>query len=184
MSREIATFIGLALLVGAVIGGLLGFLAWRGLAAAAEARVAERVLVAIPAGTGERLATGGAAGAAGASGGTGDPALDAGGLPPSSLKLATGDTLVLRNDDTRAHQVGAYSIAPGAALELTVDAADSGTFRCSFNAAGSFALDVAPPLRPSTVIVPAILIGLPLGGIVGVVGWIARSIGEPAAPRS
>ncbi len=168
------TFIGGALIAGAISGGLLGVIAWSAFASTAEARVAERVVVAIQAGTGDRLARGDVAGSS----------AGAAGLPPSAVRLATGDTLVLRNDDGRAHRVGAYTIAPGAILELAVTAADSGTFQCSFNAAGRFSLDVVPPLQPATVILPAILIGLPVGGVAGLVGWIARAIGEPDVPMA
>lgn len=180
-SRGLVLVVTASLAGGALFGALFGLVAWRSFVAAAEARTAARVLVAIPVGTGSLLS--GASGATGASGvtGTSGEASDSGTpvLPPSAVSLAAGDTLVLRNDDTQPHEVGDYTIAPGSVLELTVGTADAGSFRCTFVQAGSFEVDVAPPLQAATLIVPAALIGLPVGGMFGLVGWFVRSLGEP-----
>lgn len=168
-SRGLLAVVAATLAGGALFGAAFGFVAWRTFADAAEARVAERVLVSIPAGTGSRLTGPVAPGQSPAPGG----------LPPAAVRLTSGDTLVLRNDDTQAHQVGDYSIAPGAVLELTVGQADAGRFRCTFVQSGSFVLDVIPPLQPATLMVPAALIGMPVGGMFGLVGWFVRTLGGP-----
>jgi plastocyanin len=167
--REAILFMVMAAIVGAMVGGVLGVLAWRGFTVAAEERAAARVLVAIPAGTGARITSGSSED-------------QASGLPPSAVNLSSGDTLVLRNDDSQVHEIGGYSIAPGSVLELTVDPDDSGRFVCTFASAGTFDLDVAPPLQASTIILPATLIGLPVGAMMGLVAWFARSLGGPDEP--
>lgn len=155
-----------AALAGMVVGGLLGFIAWRAVAEVAEARLAERVVVTIPAGTAARLAAGDASGGSSA-------------LAPDAVRLAAGDTLLVRNEDSVTHTVGAYSIAPGAVLELTTEPSDGGAFGCSFTAGGSFAVTVVSPLQPASVIVPAGLIGLPVGLLVGVLAVFVRSLDGP-----
>lgn len=159
------TILAVAALGGMVLGGALGFISWRAAAAAAEDRIAERVVVTIPAGTAARLASG-------------DPTASEA-LAPASVRLATGDTLLVRNEDAVTHSFGAWSIAPGAVLELAAEPSDSGAFGCSFTTGGSFAVTVVPPLTPASVMVPAGLVGLPLGMLVGVLVLFVRRLDGP-----
>jgi hypothetical protein len=159
---------------GALIGGVLGVIAWRAVADAAADRAGQRVALTIPAGTAVRLASTDAAPGAARPG-----AALPGALPPAALALVAGDTLVLTNADSAVHRVGAYSIAPGATLELRVGEADGGTFACSFSSGGSFSLTVAPPIEALAVILPATLIGLPIGLLVAASVVLVGRLEEP-----
>lgn len=123
-------------------------------AATASGRLVERapelVLVAIAPGTAERIA----------SGASSSPI-------PADLRLRPGDTLVVRNDDTVAHGFGGYTIAPGTILSLPIAAADRGRFVCTFHPSGALALDVAEPTGPAEIATTSLLLGLPLGLLLG-----------------
>lgn len=179
MIRGSLRFVAGSIVGGVVVGGALGAIFWLTTAAGATAEAAatgaagagQRVLVPIPAGTAERIAAGTAA-----------SAVD---LPPAAVGLAEGDTLVVRNDDSVVHRVGTWWISPGAVLELPVRALDAGVFSCTFHPGGTLSLSVARPEGPVSVILPALLLGVPFGAVFGVVGVVFRGLDdEPAAARA
>lgn len=145
-------------LLGQLLPGLLGGLAVGvvlSLAAAAATgnlgrRGPELVLVAIPPGTAERIASGTSL----------SPI-------PADLRLRPGDTLVVRNDDRVAHRFGGYTIAPGTVLSLPIAVGDRGRFVCTFHPSGTLALDVAEPASPAGIATTSLVIGLPLGLLLG-----------------
>ncbi len=166
MIRGSLRFVAGSIVGGVVVGGALGAIFWLTTAAgvAATAGVGQRVLVPIPAGTAERIATGAAT-----------AAVD---LPPAAVGLAEGDTLVVRNDDSVVHRVGTWWISPGAVLELPVRALDAGVFSCTFHPGGTLSLSVTRPEGPVAVILPALLLGVPFGAVFGVVGTVFRGLDD------
>ncbi|HWP63818.1 MAG TPA: hypothetical protein VNO86_10135 [Candidatus Binatia bacterium] len=141
------------LLPGTAAGLVIGFLlslAWVVGTGGVESRDPEIVLVAIPAGTAERIARGE----------TTSPI-------PANVSLRPGDTLVVRNDDVVGHAFGGYAIAPGTILSLPVGSADRGRFVCSFHPSGTLALDVVEPPSPGGIVLTGLLVGLPLGLLLG-----------------
>jgi hypothetical protein len=115
--------------------------------------------VTIPAGTAERIAAGAVASAI-----------------PTDLQFVAGDTLVLRNEDAVSHRIGRTVVAPGATLRLTLAAANGGTFLCSFHPRGSIALDVRDRAEPWSILPAVLLLGLPVGVVLGAVGWVVRGL--------
>ncbi len=153
-------------LLAATAGGLgVGFilsLAWIAGTGGFDRRGPEVVLVAIPAGTAERIARG-----------------ESTSPIPANLRLRSGDTLVVRNDDTVGHAFGGYTIAPGTILSLSIEPADRGRFVCSFHPSGTLALDVSEPPSPGGIALTSLLIGLPLGLLLGALSILVGRL-EPS----
>ncbi|MDO8484542.1 MAG: hypothetical protein Q7S35_06310, partial [Candidatus Limnocylindrales bacterium] len=156
----------LSILAGLALGMTLGTVAWLALGAEVT-RPPEHVVVTIPSDTAQRIAAGAPA-----------PVI------PADLQLVEGDTLVLQNADAFAHRIGGYTLAPGATLRIPVEAADGGTFACTFHASGSIALDVRPRNEPSGVVAAGLLLGLPLGLVLGGVSWVVRKLDDPGVTAS
>lgn len=149
---------------GLVVGVLLS-VAWVVGTGGAEGRDPEVVLVAIPAGTAERIARGE----------TTSPI-------PANVSLRPGDTLVVRNDDAVGHAFGGYVIAPGTILSLPVGSADRGRFVCSFHPSGTLALDVVEPPSLGGIVLTGLLVGLPLGLLLGGLSVLVGRL-EPGLDR-
>ncbi len=147
--------IGVGLAVGLVLS-LAATLASGGF----EERPPEIVLVAIPVGTADRIARG-----------------EATSPIPGDLRLRPGDTLVIRNDDVVGHAFGGYAIAAGAAFVLPVGAADGGRFVCSFHPSGTLALEVEGAVSPGGIAVTSLLVGLPIGLLLGALSLLIAGLG-------
>jgi len=163
-------------LMAGLIAGLLAGLVLSVVAAAAGGGIGERgpevVLVAIPAGTAERIARG-----------------EATSPIPADLRLRPGDTLVVRNDDVAVHGFGGYTIPPGTILSLPIAPTDRGRFVCTFHPSGSLALEVGAAVDPLGVATASLLVGLPLGLLLGglslLVGRLEAPGGRPGGwPRA
>lgn len=153
----------LSLTAGLTIGGFLAGASWLAFSEG-PVRAPEQVLVTIPADTAERIAAGTATSAI-----------------PADLQLVAGDTLVLRNEDAVSHRIGGYTVAPGATLSVPLATAGGGTFRggtflCTFHPRGSIGLDVRDRAEPWSILPAVILLGLPIGIVVGAVGWVMRGL--------
>lgn len=116
----------------------------------------DEIAITIPAGTAERVA--------------------AGAPPPSipdRLTFAPGDTLVLRNNDGVEHRIGSYNVPAGETLSVPLQTqAGSDRFACTFHPAGAIGLDVRSPGSPLSMLLPALLLGTPLGIVIGAVWTI------------
>lgn len=165
MIRGSGRFMLGSLVGGLLLGAILGAIFWL-VSPETAPGPSQRVLVPIPAGTAARIAAGTAA-----------TAVD---LPPATLGLSERDTLVVRNDDSVTHRVGSWWISPGAVLELPVAAitASTNVFSCTFHPGGTLELRVAKPDGPASVIVPALLVGLPTGTVIGLVGSVVRRLDD------
>lgn len=159
-SPDLVRHWALSIAAGLAIGGFLAGASWLALSEG-PVRAPEQVLVTIPAGTAKRIAAGGAA-----------PGI------PSSVRLVAGDTLVLRNEDAVSHTIGGTTVAPGATLRVPLAAADRGTFLCTFHPGGTIGLDVRDRPEPWSIVPAVILLGLPIGIVIGAVSRVMRTLGR------
>ncbi len=94
---------------------------------------------------------------------------------PDALSLREGEVLRVRNDDVSPHQVAGRDVAPGATEDITMRTITApGSLAqdqlvCTVHPAGyiGLSIDERPPL--SSIIVPSLLLGLPLGALAAVV---------------
>jgi hypothetical protein len=134
----------------------------------ATSRPAQVVELVIPAGTAERVAAGEAA-----------PSI------PDSLKLATGDTLLVRNQDTVSHQLGPMWIPAGSTGRLVFPRTVTGRYSCSFTPVRSFGIQVEQRLTLFERFVFLLVAGLPFAALfafVSVFLWFSQK--SPSPPRA
>jgi len=154
--------------VPALVGFALGFAMSEGPALWADdptSRPVQEIELVIPAGTADRIAAGEAA-----------PAI------PDSLRLATGDTLLVRNEDAVDHQLGPMWIPADSTGRLVFPRTIAGRYSCSFTAEGSFGIRVEPRLTDFERFVYILVAGLPFAAVLTVVSvflWFTRK--NPAA---
>jgi hypothetical protein len=84
---------------------------------------------------------------------------------PDSMTFVVGDTLLVRNDDRSAHELGPLWIPAGTSASLTLDAVQSYAYDCSFQPGQYFGLDVHEALTIGTRLYGILFTGLPLGGM-------------------
>ncbi len=87
--------------------------------------VPQRMELVIPAGTAERVARG-----------EQPPTI------PTAMVFVVGDTLVVKNEDTVAHQLGPVWAPPGTSASLLLDTANQFAYQCTFQPSRYFDLDV------------------------------------------
>ena len=68
---------------------------------------------------------------------------------PDSMTFVVGDTLVVKNNDTADHELGPLWIPAGSSASLSLDAAESYAYSCSFQPGQYFGLDVHEALTTS-----------------------------------
>jgi hypothetical protein len=161
------------IIVPVLVGFALGLLMSEGpamLVGDATSRPPQEIELLIPAGTAERVASGEAA-----------PSI------PDGLKLAAGDTLVVRNLDHVSHQLGPVWVPAGAAGRLVFPETVVGRYSCSFTPAGTFGIQVEPRLTDFERFVYILVAGLPFAAVLTVVSvflWFAqRGTTPPGAGR-
>jgi hypothetical protein len=156
-------------IVLALAAGLL--LAW-GLSEAAfvllknnSDHLPQRFELVIPAGTAARIAAGQAV-----------PSL------PPNLSFVVGDTLVVKNEDVVAHQLGPVWAPPGASASLNLDQASQLAYECTFQPGRYQGLDVRPRVTLTTRLQAIFFAGPPMGVLIllyGLIVWPLRP--RPAA---
>jgi hypothetical protein len=157
--------------VPALIGFVLGFVMSEGPALWIDdptSRPTQKVELIIPAGTAERVAAGEQA-----------PAI------PDGLKLATGDTLLVRNEDVVSHQLGPMWIPAGTTGKLAFPRTVAGRYSCSFTPEGTFGIDVEQRLTGFERFVYILVAGLPFAAVltgVSVFLWFSQK--SPSTPGS
>jgi len=132
-------------------------LIWWGLISP-DARRSEIDEVLIPRGTAEAIERG-----------------DAFAFLPNVYALPPGGKLRVINRDLASHTVGNVTVPPGATAD--VEAPASGQLVCTIHPAGylDIQLKERPPL--TTMILPAILLGVPMGLLAGAAVWVAQKLG-------
>jgi hypothetical protein len=166
------------ILAPVLVGFVLGFLMSEGPALWIDdptSRPTRTVELIIPAGTAERIAGGEAA-----------PAI------PDGLNLATGDTLLVRNEDDVSHQLGPMWIPAGTTGSLVFPRSVAGRYSCSFTPAGTFGIQVDQRLTDFERFVFVLVSGLPFAAVLTLVSvflWYSQKTtvkpggSEPAPHR-
>jgi len=116
----------------------------------------------IPAGTSEHLAEGQA-----------DPILP-------DLSFVVGDTFVIRNLDTQAHQLGPFFIPAGSSATLVLDTVQNFSYACSFRADRVLKVTVSPPVTTVTRSEGILFSALPMIILFSLYGLIAMPV-QPKA---
>ncbi|MBV6395807.1 MAG: hypothetical protein HFACDABA_01389 [Anaerolineales bacterium] len=98
---------------------------------------------------------------------------------PKDMIFIVGDVLVVKNEDTVAHELGPLFIPPDSSASLEFSSEESYSYSCTFQAGSRFGLDVREPVTPSTRLLGILLSGVPLGGLIAVYSVIVR----PLAPK-
>lgn len=150
----------LAFLLGFLLAVVMTEVAYR--VQRRENREAQRVELVIPAGTAERVAQG-----------EKPPTI------PEAMTFVLGDTLVVVNQDSVAHQLGPLWVPPGTSASLVLGRVENLALECSFQPQRYFGLEVREPVTWGTRLTGILFAGFPLGALfavyVVVVGAKSRS---------
>lgn len=99
---------------------------------------------------------------------------------PDRLELRRGDTLVIRNEDGVAHQMGTSTVPSGHTMRIVVTPSLLGAagLACSFHPSGS--IGVSPLARPGVAhtVIPTLLAGVPLSLALVLSVAIASGLGS------
>ncbi len=91
---------------------------------------------------------------------------------PDSMTFVVGDTLLVKNDDRSDHELGPLWIPAGASASLSLDAAQSYAYACSFQPGKYFGLDVHEALTTGTRLYGILYSGIPLGVLIALYALI------------
>lgn len=154
------------ILLPMLLGFGIGYLMSEGPAALIDdptSRPKREVELVIPPGTAERVAEGQAS-----------PSI------PEGLRMATGDTLVVHNQDDVPHQLGPMWVPPGTTGRLVFPRTITGRYACSFTPVGYFGIQVEPRLTGFERFVFVLVSGFPFAAVLTLVSvflWFARGAG-------
>src|SRR5512140_727435 len=136
MSRSvILRRIGWSMLAGLLIGVVVSEVSFY-LLNDGSTRPPKLVQLDIPAGTAAQVARG-----------------EANASLPTSMDFVVGDTLLVRNHDSVAHQLGPLFIPAGSTASMNLASEDGYSLLCSFEPSKYLQLTVLPPLTITTRIV-------------------------------
>lgn len=152
-----------SMLAGLVIGVLVSEISFY-LLNDGSTRPPKLVQLDIPAGTAAHVAQGEA-----------DPSL------PTSMTFVVGDTLLVRNHDSVAHQLGPLFIPAGSSASMNLATENGYSLLCSFQPSKYLQLDVLPPLTITTRIVGVLETGLNVGFLIAVYAVFAMPTKKKAA---
>ena len=150
MAAIILKRIALCMLVSLVIGAAISEASFYYLHLG-QTRPPRVVELDIPSGTADRIASG-----------EGAPSL------PTNMTFVVGDTLLVRNHDSAAHQLGPLLIPSGAQASMSLNAEQNYTVTCSFQPSKYLGLEVLSPVTPTTRLAGVLETGLNLGFLVTV----------------
>ena len=155
-ARLIVKRILISLLIGLVIGAAINEITF--LFLRETARAPQVIELVIPVGTSEKVAHGET-----------PPAI------PDSMTFVVGDTLLVKNNDTADHELGPLWIPAGTSASLSLDAAESYAYSCSFQPGQYFGLDVHEALTTGTRLYGIFFTGVPLGVLIALYAIIMPS---------
>jgi hypothetical protein len=98
---------------------------------------------------------------------------------PGELAFVQGDILVVKNEDTVAHQLGPLFIPPSTSSALSLDTADHFGYECSFQPNQFIGLDVAPRVTAGLRLEAILSIGLPTGMMLAIYSYLIPGIRLP-----
>ena len=148
--NAILTRIGISLALGLLLAWALSEASFLILKDKSE-HAPQRVELVIPAGTADKVAQGQAV-----------PSI------PTDMVFVVGDTLVVKNEDTTAHQLGPVWVPPGSSASLTLDQANRFSYQCTFQPTKYLGLDVRSRVTWTTRITAILLAGLPTSAIIAI----------------
>src|SRR4026209_2627319 len=119
------------------------------------ARPPGEIVLAIPAGTAEKVARG-----------EQPPSI------PQDMVFVVGDTLVVKNDDHVDHKLGELWIPANSSAQLSLNEVQNMAFECSFQAGNYFGLEVRQSLTLGTRIYGVLYAGIPLGILIAVYSFV------------
>lgn len=91
---------------------------------------------------------------------------------PTDLVFVEGDILIVKNEDTVAHQIGPMWVPPGTSSAMALDQADKYSYECSFQPTKYMGLDVRPRVTGSTRTQAIVAIALPTGMMLAVYSYL------------
>ncbi len=141
-------------LAGPLFIGIISVLGWF-IFTGGMTRGPMRIELVIPAGAAKRIAAG--------------EALP--GIPAKAIFVA-GDVLVLRNEDAVNHQLGPFWIPAGTTLTVPLERPSTLNYLCTIHPSGTIGLEVLPQHSLRLTLIPTLLLGVPLGSILGVIARI------------
>jgi hypothetical protein len=154
----------ISLLLGLALGTALNEITF--LFLRENARPPTTIELVIPAGTSEQVAQG-----------VQPPSI------PENMVFVVGDMLVVRNEDSVAHELGPLFVPSGSTASLHLDDAASYGYSCSFSPTKYIGLDVQEPLTAVTRLQGILFSGLPMAGLIALyslVAWPLKKEGEAA----
>lgn len=141
----------LPFIAGPLFFGTISIVAWL-LLTGGPTRAPGRIEYVIPAGTAQRIAAGEAV-----------PSI------PAKAVFVVGDILVLRNEDKVKHQFGPFWVPAGTSVNIPLSEASSSNYLCSIHPSGTIGIDVQPPTNLWQILVPTLLLGVPIGGVLNII---------------
>ena len=127
----------------------------------------QQVRLVIPAGTAERVARGQQPLAI-----------------PGEMIFVVGDTLLVLNQDSVAHQLGPVWVPSGASASLLLGTASSFAYECSFQPSRYFNLNVRSPTTWVTRLTAVALAGLPMALLIFLYGIAFRPLKSQTSPEA
>lgn len=100
---------------------------------------------------------------------------------PASMNFVVGDTLLVNNHDSVAHQLGPLFIPPGTSASMKLATEQGYTLLCSFEPSKYLDLNVLPPLTVTTRIVGILEAGVNVGFLIAVYAVFAVPFKKRAA---
>jgi hypothetical protein len=101
---------------------------------------------------------------------------------PTNMVFVEGDILVVKNEDTVAHQLGPLWVPPSTSGVLSLTQADEYSYECSFQPSKYIGLDVRPRVTANTRFQGFLSIGLPTGLMLGVYSYLIPFRKKEQAP--
>lgn len=143
IAKRLLLSLGLGLLIGVLVSEV-PFLFLR-----ETARAPRDITLTIPVGTSEQVARG-----------EQPPSI------PMNMTFVVGDTLIVNNEDSVDHKLGALWIPAGSTATLSLDQEESFAFECTFQPGNYFGLDVREPLTLRTRLFGITYVALPMAVLI------------------
>ena len=100
---------------------------------------------------------------------------------PASMTFVVGDTLMVTNHDSVAHQLGPLLVPAGSSAQMNLANEQGYNLLCSFQPSKYLQLTVLPPLTLTTRILGVLETGLNVGFLIAVYAVFALPVRKKAA---
>jgi hypothetical protein len=153
LRKIVLTRVIIGMILGILIAGTVSELSFHFIGDKTS-RAPQVVELVIPIGTGEKVALGES-------------------VIPKEQDFVVGDTLVVKNEDSVAHNLGPVFIPAGTSASLKLDLPENLSYTCSFQPTKVFGLNVREALTISTRIEGILLSGIPMGFLLALYSLVA-----------